>query len=299
MWRIYKSMKAIKHLFTQVPDCLIKVISQVTSITFSVLFSLVFLSVYTPFSTTSWFQVGLSDRFVWTIVFVGISTLFLTCSRLIMNFAVRRLNKFSLLVYLIWLLVEIILIGAFHALMSLTLIRLTGFSFGFIFLKSLLITLLALGTPYLITILAILLQDTRQRLSITNSDIIESDSETLPEHTKIINITDNNGNLKLSVKLDNIFYIKSEDNYINVFYLKKGKVSSYLLRSKLQTIENNLPSCGPLIRCHRSYIVNINNISLLQNDSDGFIIDFNREDLDSIPVSKTYSAKIVEAFSQQ
>ncbi len=37
----------------------------------------------------------------------------------------------------------------------------------------------------------------------------------------------------------------------------------------------------------------------MHNESDGFMIDFEREGLDSIPVSKTYSAKVLETLNKK
>ena len=136
-------------------------------------------------------------------------------------------------------------------------------------------------------------------MKYTKSDTVESDDEVMPEHTEIINLMDNNGNLKLSVKLDNLYYIKAEDNYINVFYQRSGAIASYMLRCKMQTIADNCVDSSSLMRCHRSYIVNISKVSVLHNEADGFVIDFEREGLESVPVSKTYSAKVLEAFNKK
>ena len=191
--------------------------------------------------------------------------------------------------YLLWLFLEIVVIAAFHTYLSYFEVRATSYPLGFIFGKSLLITFIALAVPYTIVDLMILLQDSRRKLTLTKSDTVASDDEVLPEHTEIINLMDNNGNLKLSVKLDNLYYIKAEDNYINVFYQRNGAIASYLLRCKMKTIEDNCVDSSSLMRCHRSYIVNIKKVSVLHNETDGFIIDFEKEGLDSIPVSKTYS----------
>ena len=91
----------------------------------------------------------------------------------------------------------------------------------------------------------------------------------------------------------------SDDNYINVFYQRSGAIASYMLRCKMQTIADNCVDSSSLMRCHRSYIVNIKKVSVLHNEADGFVIDFEREGLDSIPVSKTYSAKVLEAFNKK
>ena len=292
-------MKLRKNLITQTPDCLTDPLSQAQHVIISVLFALVFLTAYTPFSDTSWFQLGTNSRFIGTVGFVGVGTFFLACSRTLMTYSVKRLRHFAFWAYLLWLFLEIVLIAAFHTSLSYFVVRATTYSLGYIFGKSFLITFIALAVPYTIVDLMILLQDSRRKLTLTKSDTVESDDEVLPEHTEIINLMDNNGNLKLSVKLDNLYYIKAEDNYINVYYQRNGAIASYMLRCKMKTIEDNCVDISSLMRCHRSYIVNIKKVSVLHNEADGFIIDFEREGLDSIPVSKTYSKRVLEAFNKK
>ena len=292
-------MKIRKQLVTQAPECLTEPINQAQNVIVSTLFALVFLTAYTPFSDTSWFQLGTNSRFIGTVAFVGIGTFFLACSRTLMTYCVRKLRHFAMWAYLLWLFLEIVLIAAFHTYLSYFVVRETHYSLEYIFGKSLLITFIALAVPYTITDLMILLKDSRRKLTLTKSDTVESDDEVLPEHTEIINLMDNNGNLKLSVKLDNLYYIKAEDNYINVFYQRNGAIASYMLRCKMKTIEDNCVDSSSLMRCHRSYIVNTKKISVLHNEPDGFMIEFEREGLDSIPVSKTYSKRVLEAFNKR
>ena len=292
-------MKYPKRLITQTPDCLTEHTSQIINVIISALFALVFLTAYVPFSETAWFQVGRGNYFIITAAFVGAGTLFLALSRVLMNWVVQRSRHFPFWLYLLWLFLEIMIIAVCHTLVSYFEIRATDHSFGYLYAKSVLIAFVALAVPYAITILAILLKDTQQRLVLTKSDTVESDDEVMPEHTEIINLMDNNGNLKLSVKLDNLYYIKAEDNYINVYYQRSGNIASYMLRCKMKTIEDNCVDSSSLMRCHRSYIVNINKVSVLHNEADGFVIDFEREGLESIPVSKTYSKRVLEAFNKR
>ena len=103
----------------------------------------------------------------------------------------------------------------------------------------------------------------------------------------------------MSVKIGNLYYIKAEDNYINVFYQRGGAIANYMIRCKMKTIEDNCSGSSSLMRCHRSYIVNIKKVSVLHNEADGFVLDFEREGLESIPVSKTYSQQVLEAFNKK
>ena len=295
-------MRFSKRLITQTPECLTEPTSQIINVIISTLFALVFLTAYVPFSGTAWFQVGTGSYFFTTLAFVGTATLFLALSRTLMTWMVRKMRHFPFWLYILWLFLEIVLIAVAYTLLSYFQIEATeasGHSFIYILAKSFLVTLVALGVPYTVTDLVILLKDTQQRLMLTKSDAVESDDEVMPQHTEIINLMDNNGNLKLSVKLDNLYYIKAEDNYINVFYQRSGAIASYMLRCKMKTIEDNCVDSSSLMRCHRSYIVNIKKVSVLHNETDGFVIDFEREGLESIPVSKTYSAKVLEAFNKK
>lgn len=295
-------MKYPRRLITQTPECLTEPVSQSINVIISTLFALVFLTAYVPFSATAWFQVGKGSYFFTTLAFVSTGTLFLALSRTLMTWLVKKMRHFPFWLYILWLFLEIVLIAVYYTLLSYFQIQITeamGHSFAFILAKSFLVSLVALGVPYTVTDLVILLKDTQQRLMLTKSDTVESDDEVMPEHTEIINLMDNNGNLKLSVKLDNLYYIKAEDNYINVFYQRSGTIASYMLRCKMKTIEDNCVDSSSLMRCHRSYIVNIKKVSVLHNEADGFVIDFEREGLDSIPVSKTYSAKVLEAFNKK
>lgn len=198
--------------------------------------------------------------------------------------------------YSIWLLCEIILIGVFHAILSIVFVKMDDYSESFLITKSILITLLALGVPYVITAMWSMIKEMRNTLLVTDSNEVASDGEAIAQNIDIINIADNKGVLKLSVKLDNLYYIKAEDNYTIIYYTRNGMLYRYMIRCKIQTIEDNFKNT-PLMRCHRTYIVNSQKIKVLRHESDGFYIDLDFEGIDPIPVSKTYTNTVVSRFS--
>ena len=266
------------------------------SLVFSILYALVFLVVYSPYSDTAWFGVAKSERFLLTAIFVVSSILFLVLSRIIMSFLSKHKLKMNYTKYSIWLSIEIILIGVFYAILSMGYVDITDYTFSFIVTKGISITFLALGVPYLVSTLWLIIKDMRNTLMITDTKNIATDGEAIPQNIDIINITDNKGVLKLSIKLDNLYYIKAEDNYTIVNYNKNGMLNRYMIRCKIQTIQDNFANT-PLMRCHRTYIVNTMNIRVLRHESDGFYIDFDFPGIDPIPVSKTYTKEVVKRFS--
>ena len=277
--------------------CLLEPGNIVISLIISVLYALVFLVIYSPYSDTAWFGLAKSDSFLLTTTFVVASVLFLVISRMLMIFSSKNNTvKMTYFKYSLWLLGEIILIGVFHAILSIVYVELTEFSVSFIVTKSILITLLALGVPYVVSAMWITINDMRNTLLVTDTNNIATDGEAIAQNIDIINIADNKGVLKLSIKLDNLYYIKAEDNYTIVNYTKNGLLNRYMIRCKIQTIEDNF-SNTPLMRCHRTYIVNTQKIKVLRHESDGFYMDFDFEGIDPIPVSKTYSEAVVKRFS--
>ena len=291
----------------KLPHYLIEKNNLVVQVAISVLFAIAFLAVYVPLSdtTTAWFSIEDQDKFIYTAFFIILSTIFLVLSRIMMYYMSKRLIRFTYPKFILWSLGEIVLIGLFHAYISLAIMDVENYSQELIIGKSILITFIALGFPFIVTDLSFAIIDAQRVLRIAKS-VISSEinnqnnknNETLvTENPDIINFHDYAGSLKFTVKLENIYYIKAEGNYVNVFYNNKGGISSFVLRNKIQAIEDSLAGT-PLMRCHRTYIVNSNNIKLIRTEDEGYYIDFNQPGLESVPVSRTYSEKIVKRFTE-
>ena len=226
-----------------------------------------------------------------------------------MFYSSKRLIRFTYPIFILWTLLEIILIGLFHAYISLSIMHVETYSHALIIGKSILITFIALGFPFIVTDLSFAIIDAQRVLRIAKSVIKSNETNAqktqktnaaepmVTDNPDIINFNDYTGALKFTVKLENIYYIKAEGNYVNVYYNNKGGISSFVLRNKIQAIEDTFAGT-PLMRCHRTYIVNTNNIKLIRTEDEGYYIDFNQSGLESVPVSRTYSEKIVKRFTE-
>lgn len=279
------------------PQCLLDINNIISGLTFAVLYALVFLVIYSPYSDTAWFGTVKSDSFVLTTSFISISVFFLVLSRVLMYVITRKLLTMTYTKYVLWLLLEIIIIGVFHSFLSKGFVGIDDYSFTFILLKSIMVTFMALGIPYLVSALWLTLREMRNTLLVTDTKTVASDGEAIAQNMDIINITDNKGVLKMSVKLDNLYYIKAEDNYTIVYYKRNEMLNRYMIRCKIKTLEESF-SNTPLMRCHRAYIVNTQKIKVLRHEQDGFYMDFDFAGIDPIPVSKTYSDAVVKQFSK-
>ena len=120
---------------------------------------------------------------------------------------------------------------------------------------------------------------------------------TPPALSKIVNFFDEKNELQLSMRLDNIYYIESAENYVHIYYRNKEAVERFTLRSSMKKQQDKLEKYG-FIRCHRSYLVNFSNILLLRKDKDGPYLDFGQAGLQQIPISKTYLDSVTAYFIQ-
>ena len=269
------------------------------TITFSVMFAIIFLNIYIPFSDTAWFGLGQSDMFSGTLIFVFVSIMTLVTSRTLM-YRTKHLFELSYLEYILWCIAEIVVISAFYTNLT---VEITG---GLqekeieIFGRSFLYGFIALGIPYLLSGMYLAINDKNNIIRLMSYDNVVTDEiHEQDTSTQKITLFDNSGSLKMSVNINNLYYIESDDNYIKVWYTdNKGELKQYMLRCRLKTVEDSFKGSA-LVRCNRKYIVNIKKVSTLRKEGSGYILDLGNEMIPPLPVTKTYTDSILSYFRDE
>ena len=148
--------------------------------------------------------------------------------------------------------------------------------------------------------------DKDKTISLMNSMGVVTDEEQQPssgdniQHNTSdkISLCDNSGSLKFSVSCSNLYYIESDDNYINIWYTdNSGALKMYMMRCRLKTVEETFRN-SPLIRCNRKYIVNRQKVKVLKKERDGYVMELDNESIPQIPVTKTYLKNVLKEFSE-
>ena len=104
-----------------------------------------------------------------------------------------------------------------------------------------------------------------------------------------INITLYNQNLRgadLTLPINDLLYIEARKNNVCVCYIKEGEVTKTELRSTLTALKTELPYDN-IFQCHRSFLVNVNNITSAKGNSNGYQLRLSNC-RDIIPVSRTF-----------
>lgn len=283
----------------KLPKYLLGKYQLIGTVTFSVLFAVVFLNIYIPFSNTAWFGLGDSVMFLLTIVFIAAAIFILICSRILM-YKSKTIFGMTYLTYILWCMMEIILVCSFYSWLTINIIGPDGESEWVIFGRSLLYGTIALGIPYLISGMYFAIIDKNNTIRLMNYENVVTDEPIRSESQKHkITLFDNSGTLKLSLNPDNLYYIESDDNYIKVWYTdSKGELKQYMLRCRLKTVEESFRGSA-LVRCHRKYIVNLSKVSMLRKESEGYVLDLDKDSIPPISVTKTYTDIVLSHFTEQ
>ena len=282
----------------KLPQYLLGKYHLIGTVTFSVLFALVYLNISIPFSDTAWFGLGDSVMFLFTLVFVAIAVMTLIVSRMLM-YQSKKHFEFTYLTYSLWCIIEILIIASLYTWITVNIIS-TDEAVWETLRRSITSSAIALGLPYIISGMYFAIIDKNNTIKLMNYENVVTDEPHKTESSlKKITLFDNSGTLKLSVSPENLYYIESDDNYIKVWYTdSRNHLQNYMLRCRLKTVEDNFKDCG-LMRCNRKYIVNLSKVSMLRKENEGYILDLCNESIPPLPVTKTYTDAVLAYFTEQ
>lgn len=273
-----------------IPKYLVEKDSVIWTVCGTALFAELFILIYQPFGSRGWTE---SE---W--IFIGFATLavlvamaIIAISRTILFFYAKK-HHIAYWEYAIWIAVELLAMALTYSLFPILALH-KQLDFLLLFREALIDTFFIVLIPYTVVTLSFILKARTEELNQLKADTSKQ-SQTIDE-SSIINFHDEKGDLKISIRSDALYYIESADNYVVIYYKNGDKISKFLLRNSLKQIEDSLALPG-IVRCHRSYIVNLARVKMLCRNKEGLEINFMTDGIPALPISKTYSAKVIERF---
>ncbi|MEZ0541458.1 LytR/AlgR family response regulator transcription factor [Fibrella arboris] len=100
---------------------------------------------------------------------------------------------------------------------------------------------------------------------------------------------------RLSLNREDLLAIESSDNYCTIFYRKKGQLTKELMRSSLSRLEKQLGDATPMVRCHRSYVVNLDQVERVSGNAQGYKLHLLNGQL-TVPVARKYNDTLVASL---
>lgn len=120
----------------------------------------------------------------------------------------------------------------------------------------------------------------------------------IPKKTEALRVmlTDENNRNNYSFDLANLLYIEAMQNYVSVYHLTTGKIEKTIFRNTVKRIEVQVAK-SPLIRCHRSFLVNTNLIEKVVGNAQGLRLTLKGLEDRTIPVSRKYIPLLKEIIN--
>jgi hypothetical protein len=257
---------------------------------FTAIFALVFINIYSPFNVETWYQISRWQLLFYSSAIILTGVLVVVISRIIMYHVVKRGVQLLVYQYLIWVLAEVLCMALFYTFYELVIVN-DPRPFIEAFKKSVLNTSLILLLPYSVLWLYFSWQDKKKKLLELSETPDTNNQKTM------IPFRDEKGTLRLSLKRSDILYMQGSDNYVTIWYNAQNKVSKYLLRNTLKKLEDELTD-ESVIRCHRSYLVNMEKVKLIKREKEGMLIELESNTPVFVPVSRSYMNQVLLAFGQ-
>ena len=114
------------------------------------------------------------------------------------------------------------------------------------------------------------------------------------EEQKDICITIHDTNVRgndLTIPINDLLYIEAQKNNISVCHIKDEKPVCVEVHTTLSAVIDELKDYENIFQCHRSFVVNVNNITSARGNSTGYQLRLGKCP-SSIPVSRQYVPKL-------
>ncbi|NLE35753.1 MAG: response regulator transcription factor [Bacteroidales bacterium] len=260
----------------------------VTTILFTAGFALLFLNLYTPFGVATWFEVSKPTLLLYASGVILAGVLIVAVSRIIMYHFVKRGGKLKIWHYLVWVAAEILAMALFFTLFEIVILD-DRRPFTELLGRSVQNTSLTLLLPYTFLWLWFSWRDNKERLSV-----IMEQPETAGQRP-MIHLHDEKGVLRMSLKHSDLLTLQGSDNYVTVSYQGQERLHRFMLRNTLRTLEEELKE-EAIIRCHRSWLVNIKKVKLIRREKEGLLLELDSIPPSEVPVSRTYMHEVLASF---
>jgi hypothetical protein len=278
------------NLSRLIPDFFVKPRNTVIQIIFTALFAYSFILVYHPFGSESWFKIT-SGQFAFAVGFVVIvGMVVVIISRVIMT-QCRKRWPVTILGYAIMIGLEVLAMTGFYMMIQKVFLKDPRFWFE-VYYTAILNATLILLIPYLISLLYFAWKDKKQHFETL---LVQKQTEPTPESPRFVNFDDESGETRLTILLNDVLYLEASENYVTIHYLNLNQSERMLLRNSMKRMEEQLADF-PIIRCHRSYMINLNRVRLAKKTKSGLVVELIASVPIRLPVSETYKEQMEKSL---
>ncbi|SHF78907.1 LytTr DNA-binding domain-containing protein [Arenibacter palladensis] len=253
--------------------------SKLLLIGFISLYSFIFINIYAPYNINKW-----GENYYWEFILIGFSVLIFTQFILRTIFGPKRFKIYSLLP---WGLMEMGLMAIIFEIAYSPPMRTLQEQ-----ISEFLLTFWQIGLVVVVPYTLFLwYAQIKQKLSSFKEEIQYNIKNTGTEgNSELLILHGENNKVVLAIKYNQLLYIKSAGNYLELFYFTGEKINKELIRMSFKELDEII-SDPKVIRVHRSYMVNTVYINSAKKTKKGYALNIQYIPEEKIPVSFGYKTE--------
>ena len=138
------------------------------------------------------------------------------------------------------------------------------------------------------------------RQKIASIKVAQNNTLASPSNSgdQLLTIMGENEKVILAIKYQQLLFVKSAGNYLELYYLKGEKMAKELVRERLKELEKKIGATN-VVKVHRSYLVNVRHISSLKKTRKSYELMVQHIPDIIIPVSSGFKQSFEEALKQK
>jgi len=262
----------------------------------SILFSgfiYVFLIIFQPF--------GISNIEYYKPVFIagfsGITLIVLLFSFFVLPAILKNLfdfDKWTIKRNTIFIILQFLIITVLNWIYNSTIGKGITEQFNLLFFVFITVSVGIMPTFFLIYFIEKYLARKNQHIATNFTEKIQHKTST--SKNPIIKILSKNNDETITIELNQLICVKSEGNYLKVYFLEENTITSKLIRNSISKVEEQLIIFEKVKRCHRSFLVNLDKVEKITGNARSLNLYISSIDF-TIPVSRSFPKEIFKEFN--
>jgi DNA-binding LytR/AlgR family response regulator len=134
---------------------------------------------------------------------------------------------------------------------------------------------------------------------IMNQCNLSDEKSTFKKNRKpatVISLTSNTSET-LSIDPQDLSFVEASDNYCTIYWYESGILKNIMLRLTLKSMETQLASFKNIVRCHKTFMINLNQELTISGNSRGYFFESKSFPV-RIPVSRSKNKTIHFLFEK-
>ncbi len=182
---------------------------------------------------------------------------------------------------LFWSMVNVMMIGFCNLLFSLWM-GIGGMNWNTIFTLQLYTFLVGV---FPVSVSLLWKENRLRHKHIRASEALPVRMSTTDERISRIRIESENQGESFDLDKNDLLYLQSAENYIEVYFVESGKTQKRVIRNTLKKFAKDWEAEPSLFRCHKSYLINLTRVLAITGNAQGLKAQVEHVDI-TIPISR-------------